>query len=145
MRVSVTTATARASPAGSRVCFTRARYERSPGLGVTRRCTYQVESSALAGWHEGVIWPACRRAQRRRQPVWYRPEGLARGLVLVCAPAGSARLSCWPAGPGAAGGWWPGCRWTLPTTIRRGFGATRLSLRGQPDAAGFLARELGDT
>ena len=73
MGVAVTTATARASPAGSRVCFTRARYERPPGLGVTRRCTYQVESSALAGWHEGVIWPACRRARQRRQPVWGRP------------------------------------------------------------------------
>jgi hypothetical protein len=42
-----------------RVFFTRARYERLPRLGVTTRCHYRVESSALAGGHEGVIWPAC--------------------------------------------------------------------------------------
>ena len=73
MRVSDTTATARASPAGSRVCFTRARYERSPGQGVTRRCHCRVESLALAGWHEGVIWPACPG-----------PAAAAAGLVPAC-------------------------------------------------------------
>jgi hypothetical protein len=78
MRMAVTTATARASPAGSRVCLTRARYERSRGPGVTRRCTYQVESSALAGWHEGVIWPTCRRARQRQQPISY---GLLFGMA----------------------------------------------------------------
>jgi hypothetical protein len=49
MRVAVTTATATASPAASRVSFTPARYEWAPGLGVTKRCHYRVESSALAG------------------------------------------------------------------------------------------------
>jgi len=54
-----------------------------------------VESSALAGWHEGVIWPACRRARQRRQPVSYRREGWS---VLACAPAGSGKtvlLAAW--------------------------------------------------
>jgi hypothetical protein len=50
-----------------RVSFTRARYERTPSLGVTERCHYRVESSALAGRHEGVIWLA-----------WARPRSLGR-------------------------------------------------------------------
>jgi hypothetical protein len=59
MRVAVTTATARASPAASRVSFTRARYEWPPGLGVTKRCHHGVESSALAGLARRCHLAAC--------------------------------------------------------------------------------------
>ena len=110
--MAVTTATARASPAGSRACFTRARYERSPGLGVTRRCTYQVESSALADWHEGVIWPACRRA---RGADWSRRgrAGCPAGYQAARAPArglGLCPARGWPAGGGAGARAGPGLR-----------------------------------
>ena len=68
-------------------------------------------------------------------------EGLAYRLILVCAPAGgAARQSCWPTGPGAASGTWPGCRWMLVTTTRCGSGGTWLRRwtgrdRGSPSGA----------
>ena len=50
-------------------------------------------------------------------------EGLARALVLVCAPAGYGKtvlLADWARPAGARS---PGCRWTQGTTTRFGFRA----------------------
>ena len=44
----------------------------------------------------------------RRRLVEALDEGLARGRVLVCAPAGSAKRRWRPTGPAVAGGWWRG-------------------------------------
>ena len=50
-------------------------------------------------------------------------RALGRDLILVCAPAGSARRPCWLTGRARAGGRSPGCHWTPETTTRRGSGA----------------------
>ena len=62
-------------------------------------------------------------------------EGLARGVILVCAPAGYGKTACWRTGPGAASTRPGGCRWTRETTTRSGSGAT-LSLRWTGPAPG---------
>ena len=51
-------------------------------------------------------------------------EGLARGFVLVCAPAGYGKTALLADRPGPAGSQWPGCRWMQPTATRRDSGGT---------------------
>jgi hypothetical protein len=51
-------------------------------------------------------------------------EGLARGLTLVCAPAGFGKTSLLADWTTVASGQWPGFRWMRATTTQRGFGGT---------------------
>ena len=63
--------------------------------------------------------PASQPAQVLRPRLAARlDEGLTRGLTLAGAQ-NTARRSCWPTGPGAAGTRSPGSRWTRGTTPAR--------------------------
>ena len=67
-------------------------------------------------------------------------EGLARRLILVCAPAGFGKTALLAGWVRRVTGRWPGCRWTLVTMTRHGFGGTRLRRwtgRGRVSASGW--------
>ncbi len=51
-------------------------------------------------------------------------EGLARGLILVCAPAGFGKTALLADWARLATGRWRGCRWTLVIMTRCGSGVT---------------------
>src|SRR6266700_6939095 len=72
----------------------RAGYERPLGPGVTRRCTYQVESSAAGLRHEGAAWLA-RHGGRGAYRLPARGRGGRQPAVTLIAHSGWSEDPWW--------------------------------------------------
>ena len=87
------------------------------GITASERDVLLATKLYVPGPRPGLV-PRPRLAERLR-------EGLRRGVVLVCAPAGYGKMVLLAEWAQAASGRLPGCRWMPEITTRPGSGATR--------------------